>query len=177
MDIRIIEKALREYKIKKSKVESTLARIEAWSIALNNPDEIVAIYNTSSRELGMPRGSDIRSPVEIAITDKEEAIEIIKEWIKDDESRIIPLKLEVEQVEIALESLTVGEKYVIDCKYFNNMFWNNIEINYNERFREKNYVTVARLRQINQEALSKLVDILTPFYNRNMKTNRKLAEN
>ena len=162
-----IEKRLREYKIKKSKVETALARIEAWNNALNNPEEVTAIYRTSSKELGMPRSSNPSGiTLDNEITDIEQGQELIREWIKEDESRISPLKLEVEQIEIALRSLTIGERYVIECKYFDNMFWNNIEINYNERFRGKNYVTVARLRQINKEALDKLVDILSVFYKR-----------
>jgi len=162
-----IENILREYKINKSKVETTLARIEAWKSALNNTDYLLYLVKTSSKEIGMPRGTGIQgSTVETIALDTEEGVELIKEWIREDESRIFPLQTEIEQIDIALKSLTTGEKFVIECKYFDNMFWSNIEFSFNETYRGKNYITIERLRQINREALAKLTDILKPFYSR-----------
>ena len=162
-----IEKTLKEYKHKKSLVDTTLARIGQYNFAIDNPDMIADLsYSTVSRELGMP-GAPLRntsSCVERIVMEKELTIEDLREWIKDDESRIFFIKLEVEQIEIALCSLNPQEKYILELKYFDNLFWRDIEINFNNRFRGQNYVGDERLRKINKSALTEIKTILSPFY-------------
>ena len=86
-----LEKILREYKIKKSILETTNARIKAYTDAMNNPELIASWgYSINTRELGMP-GAPLRntsSPIEREICDSELTIEIIKEWIAEDMGRI-----------------------------------------------------------------------------------------
>ena len=166
MDIKIIEKALRDYKRKQSVVETTLARIENYKKTINNPDDFTAIYLGSPKGIGMPRGTNISSPVESAITDKEKAIEILKEWIIEDKSRIYPYQIELEQIDGALNALTIQEKFIIECKYFENMFWRDIEINFNDKFRQQNYITDSGIRKINAESINLLAKILKPYYTR-----------
>lgn len=163
-----IEEILREYKHKKSIVDTTVARIDQYKYAIGHPEMIMdRQYSFNSREIGMP-GAPLRntaSPVERFITDKELTIDVLQEWIKDDESRVFFKKLEVEQINLALNSLTPQEKYIIDLKYFNDMFWRDIEINFNGKFRQKNYLSYEMLKKINKDALDKLSSILQPFYN------------
>lgn len=164
-----IEKILQEYRFKKSFVETTQARIEQYKLAILHPEMWNKDYIPPSREIGMPgkpHGSGVpRSPVELFVTNKELNEDIIKEWIRDDESRIFKMMLEVEQLEKAMLCLTKQEKFIIECKYFDRMFWKNIEIIYNQQFRQQNYITVSGIRKINDEALNKLEMILEPFYN------------
>lgn len=163
-----IEKVLKEYKTKKAFVETTLARIEGYRYALNNPDTWGKEYISPSREIGMPGAPtrNISSPVERLVIDKELDEETIKQWISDDESRVFPIKLEVEQIENAMKCLTKQEKYIVECKYFDNMFWRDIEISFNSHLRQQNYVSYEWLKKLNKEALQKLSPILEPFYNR-----------
>lgn len=167
MNIKIIEDALKDYKRKKSVVETTLARIEQYKEALNNPDSFEYVFLGSPREPGMPRSTGgMKSSVELAIEDKEKAIELLKEWIKDDHSRIYPYQIELEQLNGALNALTRQERFIIECKYFEGMFWRDIELSFNNKFRQKNYVTYERLKKMNKEALKLITKILEPYYNR-----------
>lgn len=166
MDIKTIENALRDYRRKKSVVETTLARIENYKKAIENPDSFTHIFLNSQREPGMPRGTSNASSVEISITDKEEAIEMLKQWIKDDKSRIYPYQIELEQIDGALGALTMQERFIIECKYFENMFWRDIEINFNDKFRQQNYITVEGIRKMNRQALGLMAKILEPYYTR-----------
>lgn len=162
-----IEKALKEYRFKKSLVETTLARIEQYKFAIAHPEMWFKDYISSGRELGMP-GAPLRntsSPVEKFIMDKELNEETIKEWISNDESRIFITKLEVEQIDLALKSLTGQEKYLIELKYFDDMSWREIEENFNNKFKHRNNVSFEMLKKKNKEALSKVQDILKLFYN------------
>jgi DNA-directed RNA polymerase specialized sigma subunit len=164
-----IEKILREYKTKKSLVETTNARIEAYRNAINNPDLITEwSYSESSRELGMP-GSPTRntlSPVEKAICEKELTIDIMKDWINEDNSRIFRTRIEVSQIETALTALTKQERYIVECKYFERMSWRDIEINFNQQFRHQNYITESGIRKINVQAVETLKTILEAFYDK-----------
>ncbi|WP_045517745.1 hypothetical protein [Clostridium sporogenes] len=164
-----IEEVLKEYRGKKSIVETTLARIEAYRYALAHP-EIIAenYYNVNTKEPGMP-GAPLRntsSPIERGIEIKELTEEAIKEWIEEDESRIFFYQLEVEQIEKALQGLTHQEKYIVELKYFDSMFWREIERNFNDKFRQNNYITTSGLRKMTNRALAKLKETLAPFYNR-----------
>lgn len=166
MNIKTIENALRDYKRKKSIIETTLLRIDAFKKAIEDPESFEYVVLNSSRELGMPRGTSGGSSVEIAIEDKEKSIELLKEWIKDDKSRIYPYQIEKEQIDAAMAALTIQERFVIECKYFENMFWNDIEINFNDKFRQKNYITYEGLKKMNKETLGLLGNILKPYFNR-----------
>lgn len=163
--IKVIEKMLKEYRKKRAKVDNSLATIQAWEESLENPDVVEYLVRTYGVEMGMPTAKyKITSPQEVEILrnelEPEEAAQLVREWIKDEYSRIFKDKLEVEAIERALSALTPSQKYVIELKYFDEFFWSVIEDKYNERFREKNYVTEARLRQIDREALNKLTEIL-----------------
>ena len=167
MDIKIIERALKDYKRKKSVIETTLLRIENYQEAINDPEAFTHIFLGSPREPGMPRSTGkITSSVEVAITDKEKAVELLKQWIKEDKSRIYPYQIELEQINGALAALTIQERFIIECKYFEKMFWNDIELNFNNKYRQKNYITVSGLKKMNSEALEVLSKILEPYYNR-----------
>lgn len=108
MDIKIIERALKDYKRKKSVIETTLLRIENYQEAINDPESFTHIFLGSSREPGMPRSTGkITSSVELAVTDKEKAVDLLKQWIKDDKSRIYPYQIEKEQIDAALAALTI----------------------------------------------------------------------
>lgn len=161
MDIR---DKLKQYKEKKAKVETTKARIEAYQVLLEDPNIEQLGYYLTFRETGMPGTGGGGSMVERSAIQGELTRELVKEWIKEDQSRITLLEIEVAQIEAALKSLTSWEEYIIKCKYFENMFWTNIEASFNSEFPQKHDITQERLKQMNKEAVDKLETILTPFY-------------
>ena len=166
MDIKIIESALRDYRRKQSVVETTLARIENYKETKNNPDSFTHIFPEQSREPGMPKGTGISSLVENAVTNKEKAVYILNQWIKDDCSRIYPYQIELEQLNGALNALTKQQRFIIECKYFEGMFWKDIEVLINDKFRQRNFITVSGIRKLNTEALIMLRNILKTYYSR-----------
>ncbi|EGO86247.1 hypothetical protein G8S49_11175 [Clostridium botulinum C] len=155
-----LEIRLKDYKRKKSIVETIDARIEAYKYALSNPDERYNEYCISSRELGMPsaHNANASSSVEATVVSKEKMDELLQEWIREDRSRKFPLQLEVKQIDAALKALTSQERTVIELKYFEKMFWRDIEINFNLKFNTN--ITDIRLKQINKDALRIMYDIL-----------------
>lgn len=159
-----ITKILKEYKGKKAIVENAEVRIETWEYALAHPELWENVYFSPGRtgELGMPLPPlrSNKSPVELSLEYKEITSENIKEWIREEESRIIFTKLEVMQIENAINGLTQWEKYIIECKYFEGMAWRSVEINFNDKFKQKNDLTEERIKQINREAIKKVENIL-----------------
>lgn len=161
-----LEKILRGYKVNKSIVDTTNARIQAYTDAMNNPELIASWgYSINTRELGMP-GSPLRntsSPIEREICDSELTIETIKEWIAEDRGRVYRYNLQVSIIESSLKALTEQEGYIIGLKYFERMNWSNIEINFNNQFKQKNDITSGQARNINEQAIECLLQIITPL--------------
>lgn len=166
MDIKIIENALRDYKRKKSIIETTLARIETYQDAIKHPDMHKGLFLGSSKEPGMPMSNTYggTSAVEYAILTKEEEIKLLQEWIADDKSRIYPYQVELEQINGALNALTKQQRFIIECKYSEGMFWRDIEMPFNDKFRGKNFITFSGIRKMNSEALELMAKILEPYY-------------
>lgn len=168
MDTKVIEEALKTYKEKRATVKVTLERIEVYKNAINNPEEHNGIFLGTNREPGMPTGKGYKptSIVEYEVLEWEEQVEILKEWIREEHSRIYPLQIELEQITGALNALTEQERFIIECKYFENMFWRDIEVHFNDKYRQQNYITFEGLKNINRKALNLMGKILQPFYNR-----------
>lgn len=168
MEVKTLEKALREYTRKKAIIETTLERVKAYEEAINNPELIDGLFLGTGIELGMPRGKGFKptSPIEFEVLEIENASEEIKQWIKDDKSRIYPLLIEKEQIDMAMGALNKQQKYILECKYFENMFWRDIEIQFNDKFRGQNYITTSGIRKMNTEALDMVKCILKPYYDR-----------
>ena len=168
MDIKIIENALRDYRRKKSVIETTLARIETYQEAISNPDIHRGLFLGSSKEPGMPMSSTYggTSAVEYAILSKEDEIKLLHEWISDDRSRIYPYQIELQQIDGALGALNKQQRFIIEYKYFEGKFWRELEKDFNEEFRGHNYITVEGIRKMNRQAIELMEKILKPYYNR-----------
>ncbi len=158
-----IERALKEYKKTKGKIETAEERCKYWQYCLDTmtDDEIKAEFVYNENDLyGMPKSRNNNSPVENTIITKEVTRDMVKQWIKDDKSRIRPLKQEVKQIEIALGSLTEEENYVITCKSIDNWKWIQVEIGFNDTFRDKNKITIEQLKNIKTNGLKKMEEII-----------------
>jgi hypothetical protein len=171
-----IEQALKNYKKRKSIVETIEIRIEAYERMLADFDDD-CFEITEPQEPGMPHSPNRSgSPTERAVMTMECTREDVKELIKADKSRLFWPKLEIEQIEKALEGLTPWERYVVGIKYFDSLSWRNIEVSFNRQFPQKNDITDERLKQINGIAVEKLTEILEPFYTQ-YESMLKLHEN
>lgn len=158
-----IEKALRDYRKNKGKIETAEERCRYWQECLDTmtDDEIAKEFiDTQPDTYGMPKARNNNSPVEKEVVIHEVTREMVKQWIKDDQSRIRPIKQQVKQIEIALGSLTEEESYVIDCKCIDNWKWVQVEIGFNEKYRDENKITIERLKRIKIEALKKMKDVI-----------------
>lgn len=158
-----INKALKDLKKNKGKIETTEERCNYWQECLDtmSDDEIAREFIYQQLDTyGMPKAKNNNSPVEKEVVMHEVTREIVKQWIKDDLSRIRPIKQEVKQIEIALGSLTEEENYVIDCKCIDNWKWAQVEISFNEKFRNKDKITIEQLKKIKIEALKKMNEII-----------------
>lgn len=158
-----IEKALRDYRKNKGKIETAEERCRYWQECLDTmtDDEIAKEFiDTQPDTYGMPKARNNNSPVEKEIVTHEVTREMVKQWIKDDQSRIRPVKQQVKQIEIALGSLTEEENYVIDCKCIDNWKWVQVEIGFNEKFRNDKVITIEQLKKIKLKSIRKMQEIL-----------------
>lgn len=167
-----IETRLKDYKEKSSTIQTTLARIKAYEIALENPKSYTMINFNTQSDMGtiQGKGGVPTSPVEQELLRKEQdqssTIETLKEWIEEDKSRIYPLQVEIDQINGALNALTSQQRHIIECKYFDNMMWRDIEISLNEKFRQQNFITDRGIQKINAKSLQMITNILEIFYKR-----------
>ena len=164
---RTIEQMLKNYKHNKAYVEMIFARIETYKEMLKKDDLETYAIHIKGLELGMPRSPNFNknSPVERAVELKYLDRETLKEWIKEDESRAFLKKLEVQQIEIALESLNMTERFIVTQKFFENKTWKSIEISYSKNMGD--YMTTEKtLWRINKNALRKLEKLLAPLLQR-----------
>lgn len=158
-----LKQSLKEYKKNVGKIETVEERCKYWQYCLDTmtDDEIAKEFEFySSNTFGMPKTNDNTSPVEGEVILKEVTREMVKQWIKDDKSRIYPLKLEVKQINIALGSLTEEENYIIETKCIYEWKWKQVEIGFNEKFRNKREITEEQLRKKKREALKKMNEII-----------------
>jgi len=166
MDKPMLESRLKLYRQHKAEVETTLKRIEVWKEMLDK-GELEYFEDVPEKILGMPRSNTVTSPVENIAVRNEVTREMVEQWIKDDESRIFYKKLEVEQIETAINALTGQQRTVIESKYFEGMTWRNIEILFNDKFsRSRIFVTEEGLQKINNASLYTLWAILGPLYSK-----------
>lgn len=158
-----IEQSLREYKKNIGKIATVEERDKYWQYCLDTmtDEEIASEFVYEKQDTyGMPKAKNNESPVETEVVKHEVTREMVKQWIKDDQSRIRPLKQQVKQIEIALGSLTEEENYVIECKCIDNWKWAQVEIGFNEKYRDKDKITTERLKRIKIEALKKMEEII-----------------
>jgi hypothetical protein len=83
--LRTIEKVLREHKEKKAQLEIIQARIEAYQIALTNPDVRNTVYYASPWSIGMPKNESTGSMVEKSVMTEEKICEALRSLITTDE--------------------------------------------------------------------------------------------
>lgn len=158
-----IEKALKDLKKNKGKIATTEERCKYWQYCLDTmtDDEIASEFIYTENDIyGMPKAKSDESPIEKEVVFHEVTRQMVKQWIRDDESRIRPLKQQVKQIEIALGSLTEEENYIIECKCIDNWKWMQVEIGFNEKYRDDNKITIERLKRIKIEALKKMKEII-----------------
>lgn len=161
-----IEQILKEYNSKKVMIEITEARIEQYKWAIAHPEEWYRDYIPEGRELGMPgapKGSGIAiDPVSGYIHEKELNEEVLRDWIRREESKIFFKRLEVKQLDISLKILKPKELFIIQSKYIDKMAWNEIELSYTRNFHEQ--LTLIALKKKCRNAINELKELLQPFY-------------
>ena len=158
-----IEKSLKELNSKKGKIAAIKARISRWQECLDTmTDEEIASEFLHERidTYGMPKAKNNKSPVENTVIIHEVTREMVKQWIKEEKSKLNFLEYEVKQIDIALGSLTEEENFVITCKCIENWQWMQVEITFNEQFKNRKDVTCEQLKNIKKDALKKIKEIL-----------------
>jgi hypothetical protein len=161
-----VSSILKKYRYKKTELETSIARIKAYMDVLASGTLYLLERARASRDICMSRSRMNVSPVEIEVLHKEEdrkiTREIVQEWIQEENDRLWAVRLEVEQIQIALKSLTREELSIVEWKYMDNLNWYYIELSYSETF--KKVLTSEALQKKSNLALNKLTKILTPFY-------------
>lgn len=110
--------------------------------------------------IGMPKAKNVNSPVENKVVKYEVTREMVKQWIKDDKSRLALLEYEIKEIDIALGSLTEEENFVITSKCIDNWNWMQIEIEFNKQFINRREITYEQLKKVKKDALKKMKEIV-----------------
>lgn len=158
-----IDEILKEHNTKRIIIEATEARIQQYKWCIAHPEEWYRDY-IPERELGMPKGSNLYvDPISGYINEKELNEEVLRGWIRREESKIIFIRLEVNQVDLSLKALNSEELFIIENKYIaEKMTWDEIETSYPYTFKEQ--LTVDALKKKSKRALMKIKKVLLPFY-------------
>ena len=158
-----IEKSLKDYRKTKGKIETIKLRINHWQECLDTmTDEEIAsefIYE-SFDTYGMPKAKNTESPVESKVIKQIVTREMVKQWIKDDKSRLAMLEYEIKQIDIALGSLTEEENFVITCKCIDKWNWMQVEIEFNKQFKKRREITYEQLKKVKKNTLKKIKEII-----------------
>lgn len=158
-----IGKALKNYNENKGRIEASQARCDLWQYCLDTmTDEQIALefIYTEGDTYGMPRAKTNESPVEREVVRHEVTRNMVKQWIKDDESRMVPVKYEIKLIDIGLGSLTKEEKDVIECKCIEGWSYKQVEADFNTRNREEKPIDIEQLKKIKAKALKKMEKII-----------------
>lgn len=143
LTLKDINTMLKSYIKNKAKIATIAERINVWEKAL---DEGVNIFmKVPESTLGMPRAKNkINSPIEDIVLNEEMNEKQVKEMIKIEKNKKTALEYEVRKLDIAFSILNEKDMFLIECKYFENMDWVDIENSYNNTF--KKVLTVKGLK-------------------------------
>lgn len=156
-DMQNINKMLKRYLPNKAKISTIKERIKIWEEAINS-DEL-AILDVPETNFGMPKAKyRISSPIEKEIEYKELDRKQIKELIKKEKSKLFGIEAEVKNLDIAFSVLPQKDIFLIECKYFENMNWCDIENAYNKKYNKN--ITEKRLRNKMTSIKKLILDII-----------------
>lgn len=157
---------LKGYKKVKAELTIRQERIRIWTdvIENNNTDKILEIFSDTPEDtFGMPKAKYRKtSPVEVELFKKEDSISTIKKIINKERDIVVSMEYRISRIEIGLNALTEEERFIINCKYIENMRWEHIEDAYNSKFRKKrnNGVTDKILQNKTIKIKRKLYELL-----------------
>lgn len=157
---------LRKYREKTAIVEVALARIQSYNDLIKSGDYTLLALHQNNSEIGMPKSRNYNSTIETEVIMQEKEVEITKEillqLIAGEKSKIYPLQIELEQINMAFDSLSKQEMSILEWKYMDNLEWRNVEISYFEQY--KINLTEETLRKKAQTSINTLHRILRNFY-------------
>lgn len=160
------KKILRNYKLKKTLLKTAEDRVTLYETMIEKPEIIENYYTKSNIENVLPKtfSGNKSSIVEKTFDKRESKLEEVKKLIKKEKSNIYFLKQELNQIDKAMEALSQEEKYIVECKYIENMLWAKVEFKFNEKFRDDDYITISGIRKVSNKAIEKIDKIISPFY-------------
>lgn len=155
LDLRDINDMLKKYMSNKMKITTMKERIKRWEEGIGKEEFIdVPVSN-----FGMPRAKNrISSPVENQVIYQEMNERQVREMIRREKSKLSVLEQEVRKLDIAFECLSSAEMFLLECRYFLNLSWHDIENNFNQEFHTE--VTEKRLKNRITSIKKKLLDII-----------------
>ncbi len=161
LDMKDINHMLKNYMNNKAKIATLSERIDVWNRALEENENIFT--NVSESTFGMPKSKNrIYSPVESQALRNELNHRQAEELIKIAKSERIALEIEVRKLEVAFSTLSPKDVFLVECKYYENMDWHDIEISYNKNFNKD--LTQKRLQNKLSNIKKKILGIIRTNY-------------
>ncbi|MDO4282362.1 MAG: hypothetical protein Q4D02_01885 [Clostridia bacterium] len=155
LTLKDINDMLKNYMKNKAKVSTIKERINNWE---NNKD-ILDFVDVPEYNLGMPRAKNkISNPIENQVIYKEMNKKQVEELIEIEKSKLFSLEREVKKLENAFSILSDKEMFLIECRYFENRSWENVEYNFNRKFKMKS--TKKRLQNQIADIKKKILDVI-----------------
>lgn len=156
LDLKDINTMLKNYMSNKAKIATINDRIETWNRALEDDTNI--FEDVSESTLGLPHSNKITSPVESQAIQNEMNRKKVLEMIKTEKSKLFVLENEVRKLDIVFSILSEKEMFLIECRYFSNMNWQDIENSYNLKYNKT--ITEKRLRNKIAILKTKMLEII-----------------
>lgn len=161
IDMKDINRMLKNYINNKAKIATLSERINIWNKALEENENIFT--NTPESTFGMPRAKNrLYSPVESEAIRNELNRKQAEELIKIAKSEKNLLEMEIRKLDIAFNILSPKEMFLIECKYYENLDWCDIEISYNKNFNKE--LTQKRLQNKLSNIKTKLLGVIKTNY-------------
>lgn len=137
--------------------------IAYYKDCLNSEDKLMELVRVEEEKLAVQRSRTGTAPqaviYDLKCYGRKKAEEEIQKYKNKRNSLYRKLYLLDKSLEY-IEEISKEKAYIIECKYISNLDWNNVEINFNNRFRKYKTLGGDRIRHIASDGLKEMVEYI-----------------
>lgn len=137
--------------------------IAYYQDCLSSKDKLIELVRVNEERVAVQTSRKNIAPQEVILhletLGRKEAKTEIKRY-KDLRNSIYAKMYLLDKGFTYLENVNQECLYIVECKYIDNMDWNNVEINYNKKYRTENTIGQERIRQIADKGIKDIVNYI-----------------
>ena len=156
----MVTKLLKNYKRNIAYIELAQIKIGEWKETLKK--DAITINNLYPKKqpqhLGIEKVRNLKSPTEDIVMRAETLKDRIRNWIKEEKSKIRECQKNVKIIDILLESLPDEDRFLMELKYKEHEKWHIITRKFNKKYRDEydDYITLSGVKKKNQVIIEEL---------------------